>query len=133
MGWQDREWARWSDEERDRYLGTSSGRRGTATFSTAHGRRRSILTVLLLSALIAAAVHWHLLASAPFLGSGSGSKIVHINPSEAALADVPVTQPTSWGMSDPRFGGVGVLVQPGDTPFHALKLALAARGYVLVH
>jgi hypothetical protein len=76
VGWEDREWAKWTDEERRRFLGAAPvpGRRRARVgiLDRAHGR--SELTLLAIAVSLAASLavaHFHLLSfgAAPPAGS----------------------------------------------------------------
>jgi hypothetical protein len=72
MGWQDRDWAKWTDEERDRYLGRSMPVRGVGVgcadgTRTAVGAPRAAVGVAMLASLLftAVAAQLHLFVFAP--------------------------------------------------------------------
>ena len=64
MPWQERDWAKWTDEERDRYLGTSGSRGGTSRPrarklgpSQPLSKGRAILAFAAIAAFVAYAAH----------------------------------------------------------------------------
>ena len=59
VGWEERDWARWTDDERTRFLGASTSAR------SARSRHRPQALAAVLVSLAASWLVWHLHASAP--------------------------------------------------------------------
>jgi hypothetical protein len=64
MGWQDRDWAKWTDEERDRYLGgttvSAPGRPEACGRASSRRTEATLLAVLVSLAVSLAGWHFHL-------------------------------------------------------------------------
>lgn len=135
MGWQDRDWAKWTDEERARFYG--SGRRTSkrATLAPTTTRDRSIsgvflaVVVSLALSLVAAYFHFHvnvgaadsrsvatpLLARHPFL---YGTQSRRTGGSQKVTCTAMVAAPPGpWSCIE------WSIVMPGQSPREARRLA----------
>lgn len=70
-------------------------------------------------------------APTPIVQQPDAERVVHLaaNPG----LDAPAKAVTQWTVRDPRFGTVSVIVPIGRTPREALVVALADRGYHVIH
>jgi hypothetical protein len=151
MGWRDREWARWTTDERKRFYGATEAPRSIPT-RVSGGRtwRRNpvlrafnlvLIAVLATAGIMVAYVAGIRLPSpnrepAPAAGiartpaAPTPTNVIDLR-SRPGL-DTRVTSVTQWWVDDPRIGRVSVYVPVGETPRQALTVALAQRDYQVV-
>lgn len=131
MGWRERDWAKWSDAERQRFLGTtrSTSRRPAQASPKGVGRHRARREVLAALVLIAATVAHYggalkqsadPTASAPFSRTAPRSYLAPRNPSPTSTATAPLS-PRYTRMSGPSSVPRGAhmtitgTLQPGES------------------
>ena len=140
MPWQERDWAKWTDEERDRYLGTSGSRGGTrrppvrrSGLNQPLSKRQAILVFAAIAAFVAYAVHNGLkLPTRGFMPSSSAVKLAP--PKKLPMTGLPTTlrrgtYVTSRGRLGRNVSGP-VIVEGrwGRGPWYRLASANATRG-----
>jgi hypothetical protein len=139
--WQDRDWAKWTDEERDRYLGTSGSRGGTGRppvrrLGPGHPLRKghAILAFAAIAAFVAYAAHNGLKLPTSSVIKRSSPAVKFAPPRRLPMTGLPKTlrrgtYVTSRGTLGPNVSGP-VLVEGrwGSGPWYRLASANATMG-----
>ena len=129
MGWQEREWAKWTDEERDRFLGATSApaplRRGVRS------RRNELTLLAMLVSVVATLGCWqlHLFSfpvSAPHGAAAPAAAVVY----GTGLSHNGSFDMTCTAMLSDASGGesctVWTILRPGQQAVQALQLPVGS-------
>ena len=141
MPWQERDWAKWTDEERNRYLGTSGGRRGSSGGPTVGAsrlnrpvsRQQTILACALITLFVGYAAH-KVLNGPTFTWMGTPPPVRMSPPKRVPMTGVPAmirrgTYVTARGTLGRNTSGV-VIVEGrwGSGAWYRLATAPATNG-----
>ena len=141
MPWQERDWAKWTDEERDRYLGTSGSPGGTrrppvrrSGLNQPLSNGRAILAFAAIAAFVAYAVHSGLRLPNLSVIDRTSPAVKIAPPKRLPMTGLPRTlrrgtYVTSRGTLGPNVSGP-VIVEGrwGSGPWYRLASANAKKG-----